>query len=307
MSIVFCRLRHMLLFLSILLIWTDLRLTWDPANYSQIDNIFVNAGEVWLPQNTLADSFTVTDVLQDYKRTVQIFANGTILYVSKVYVETICNLNLGHFPFDAQDCPIRFMVNSYPVNLVSSTGVYASFDVENRTSNSEWHATSIRMTPFLDTQASTPFESVIFYIHLKRVPQFYIYVIILPCSTLSVLSIIGMFWNENRVEQQLEKLSIGLTSLMSMTVLLDIVATSVPKTKVFPLLGIFVLICVFIIGVGCVVLVVAPVNEKNSTKRKNLTWKQKILAEISKRNFILHWFFQGANLINFVVTISFWR
>ncbi|CAJ0928220.1 unnamed protein product, partial [Mesorhabditis belari] len=80
-----------------------------------------------------AKNFTVTDVLPDYRRTVQILANGTIIYVSKVYVETICDLKLGKFPFDHQDCPIRFIVNSYPEFLVTASGMLEPFDVPNTT------------------------------------------------------------------------------------------------------------------------------------------------------------------------------
>ncbi|CAJ0934387.1 unnamed protein product, partial [Mesorhabditis belari] len=62
----------------------------------------------------------------------------------------------------------------------------------------------------------------------------------------------------NRKEDQLIKLSIGLTSLMSIAVLLQIVTDSIPKSKTFPLLGVYAIVCVFIIACGCAVLITIP-------------------------------------------------
>ncbi|CAJ0949842.1 unnamed protein product, partial [Mesorhabditis belari] len=49
-----------------------------------------------------------------------------------------------------------------------------------------------------------------------------------------------MFWTPNIKKEQLVKLTIGLTSLVSMTVLLQMLSDAIPKTSVFPLLGIYV-------------------------------------------------------------------
>lgn len=44
-----------------------------------------------------------------------------------------------------------------------------------------------------------------FNIHIKRVPNYYVYVIALPCFILTTLSIIGMFWTPNIKKEQLVK------------------------------------------------------------------------------------------------------
>ncbi|CAJ0925509.1 unnamed protein product, partial [Mesorhabditis belari] len=85
-----------------------------------------------------------------------------------------------------------------------------------------------------------------------REPSFYIYVITIPCFLLTFLSIVGCFWTTNVKERQLEKLAIALTSMMSMTTFVDMVSQQMPKTNDFPLLGTFVLICVFITSAACV-------------------------------------------------------
>ncbi|CAJ0933613.1 unnamed protein product, partial [Mesorhabditis belari] len=89
---------------------------------------------------------------------------------------------------------------------------------------------------------------------IRRVPNFYVYVIATPCFILTTLSIVGMFWTPNIKKEQLVKLTIGLTSLVSMTVLLDMLSSAIPKTSVFPLLGIYVVFCVAITSFASVVI-----------------------------------------------------
>ncbi|CAJ0566934.1 unnamed protein product, partial [Mesorhabditis spiculigera] len=81
-----------------------------------------------------------------------------------------------------------------------------------------------------------------------------------------------MFWTPNFKADQLTKLGIGLTSLVSMTVLLDMLADAIPKTDDFPLLGIYVVVCVGLTSFACVIVVVYPLD--NYHKKTNLEIKK---------------------------------
>ncbi|CAJ0584542.1 unnamed protein product, partial [Mesorhabditis spiculigera] len=103
--------------------------------------------------------------------------------------------------------------------------------------NSEWKVENMTKEIIFINDSFYKFDQANFHFHLRRQPHFYIYVIVVPSSILSILSIIGMFVGPNDRQDQLTKLTIGLTSLMSITVLLDIVTSSIPKSQTFPLLG----------------------------------------------------------------------
>ncbi|CAJ0932982.1 unnamed protein product, partial [Mesorhabditis belari] len=169
----------------------------------------------------------------DSVRAVSISNNGTVTMPTVFYVESSCVITVNVFPFDTQKCNVPIMSFVYGGDDVVTTGVVGDKAIMVSPGNGEWEVTNVTT---LDTGFDT-MQVFYFEIHLKRVPNFYIYVIALPCFILTLLSIIGMFWSPNVRKEQLTKLSIGLTSMVSMTVLLDMLATAIPKTAVFPLLG----------------------------------------------------------------------
>ncbi|KHJ92760.1 hypothetical protein OESDEN_07346 [Oesophagostomum dentatum] len=73
--------------------------------------------------------------------------------------------------------------------------------------------------------------------HLQRRPIYYITVIVAPTFLISALSILGIFSPGASDGPRNEKVSLGLGSLLAMTVLLGIVAGAMPKSNSIPLLG----------------------------------------------------------------------
>ncbi|CAJ0566930.1 unnamed protein product, partial [Mesorhabditis spiculigera] len=73
------------------------------------------------------------------------------------------------------------------------------------------------------------------------------------------------------------QLGIGLTSLVSMTVLLDMLSDAIPKTVDFPILGIYVVLCVGVTSFACVIVVVFPLD--NFHRKTNLEIKKSVEAD----------------------------
>ncbi|VDL67851.1 unnamed protein product [Nippostrongylus brasiliensis] len=74
---------------------------------------------------------------------------------------------------------------------------------------------------------------------MKRNPSFYIVVVILPSFLINLLSILGVFLNP---DEHVGNLGITLTNIMSLTFVLGILATDLPKTRVLPRIGKLVII-----------------------------------------------------------------
>jgi nicotinic acetylcholine receptor len=77
------------------------------------------------------------------------------------------------------------------------------------------------------------FRAEVHYImSLNRRPIYYLTVIVAPTFLISTLSILGIFSPGDNDGPRGEKVSLGLGSLLAMVVLLDIVATAMPKRQV---------------------------------------------------------------------------
>ncbi|CAJ0947231.1 unnamed protein product, partial [Mesorhabditis belari] len=198
---------------------------------------------------------TLDDIMPSAAKTLKITSDGTVLMATPYYFEVSCEIDITTFPFDNQTCLLPILSYAYDSTVIKSNGTINQETVGEALSgigNGEWECTGI-------SESSYQFaDQQIFQLslQLKRIPNYYVYVIAFPCFIITLLSVFGMFWTQSLQEEQLAKLGIGLTSLVSMTVLLDLLSTSIPKTAVFPLLGIYVVCCVGIIAGACILIMV---------------------------------------------------
>ena len=89
---------------------------------------------------------------------------------------------------------------------------------------------------YYESDPGVPFPRVRFSIYLRRKSMFYTINIITPCCTMSLLALLVFYLPPDSGE----KVSLGITVLLSFSVFLLLVAENVPKTSEFvPLLGKF--------------------------------------------------------------------
>ncbi|CAJ0916628.1 unnamed protein product, partial [Mesorhabditis belari] len=107
--------------LEIIYVWEDPRLIWDPSKFNGINKIYANYKDLWIVENSMSETAMIVDFVADHRKPVKVFANGTVSFLHKFYAEIICKLELGHFPFDSQDCPIILTAMSYDYDEVTMT------------------------------------------------------------------------------------------------------------------------------------------------------------------------------------------
>ncbi|CAJ0947379.1 unnamed protein product, partial [Mesorhabditis belari] len=231
--------------------WQDIRLAWNRSAYD-IGLLWVHCDSIWTPEDFVTNTIQITEVYPDRFKQCRFDHNGSVYYDQVFLGDFTCPMDISKFPFDTQDCTLQFGSNSYQWFRINQTGeLFTKYKDYSVVGNSEFGSTNCTMrTETAIGTMDTIYQSIIFDLKLKREPNFYIYVIALPSFLLTFLSIIGCFWTPNVKEEQLTKLSVALTSMMSMTTLIDLVSQEMPKTKKFPLLGIFILACVFITSIS---------------------------------------------------------
>ncbi|KAK6053314.1 hypothetical protein COOONC_09181 [Cooperia oncophora] len=114
------------------------------------------------------------------------------------------------------------------------------------------------LTYFLTQYVRQPFVEIVrpsnfnvhYIFHLQRRPIYYITVIVAPTFLISALSILGIFSPGSSDGPRNEKVSLGLGSLLAMTVLLGIVAGAMPKSNSIPLLGYYILIVILLCAIA---------------------------------------------------------
>jgi hypothetical protein len=101
--------------------WCDKRLTWNPANYSNVLLIQIPANKVWLPDLSIMNAAGTTNMIPiASNQYVAISYSGYIsVAVNLPSLQTRCPLNVLKYPFDAQKCQIIIGSWMYTTNEIN--------------------------------------------------------------------------------------------------------------------------------------------------------------------------------------------
>ncbi|KHJ87536.1 hypothetical protein OESDEN_12688 [Oesophagostomum dentatum] len=95
--------------------------------------------------------------------------------------------------------------------------------------------------------------------------------------------------SENNSGKMDLEVNLGLTTLLSSAVILEIVANSMPKASALPLLGNFILAEIFVVAAGVICSVVSLTlhHRANTRKWKPKKWMLKILGMTGSKKFFM--------------------
>lgn len=109
-------------------------------------------------------------------------------------------------------------------------------DTSNYIPNTEWALVTLhvqRNVHFYSCCAE-PYPDITYTVQMRRKPLFYVFNMIMPCFIITLIALLGFYIPSNSGE----KVSMGITTLLSMTVFLMLVAENMPPTSdVLPLVG----------------------------------------------------------------------
>ncbi|XP_067928131.1 neuronal acetylcholine receptor subunit alpha-10-like [Watersipora subatra] len=249
--------------------WIDKRLSWNASHYGGISSIIVPAEQLWLPDMALQNS--ANDIyhssLVENKFRVSIYSDGSIFWVPGGKYYTNCELDISYFPFDDQKCELHFTNWAYNGNQMNLSVQASNISLDNYQVNGEWDIVTTRahrQEKFYACCGDTPYPSIYFTIYMRRKYLFYITNIIAPCVMLSVLiSLVFYLPPESG-----EKVSLGITCLLSCIVFLLLIAESIPKrSDSVPIISIYLAIFLTITTASiCSTVVVLHVHHMGTKK-----------------------------------------
>ena len=168
---------------------------------------------------------------------VSVTSNGIVNWVPGGKFVTSCQLDITYYPFDMQECHIDLVDWAYHGLQVKLLNGSHKIGLDAYTESGEWEIVETKSQSedvYYESDPGVPFPRVRFTLLLRRKPMFYTINIITPCMTMSLLALLVFYLPPDSGE----KVSLGITVLLSFSVFLLLVAENVPKTSEFvPLLG----------------------------------------------------------------------
>jgi len=142
---------------------------------------------------------------------------------------TTCELDLTYFPFDKQECDIIIENWSYSGSQVALLNSSSDIFLDVYKPNGEWNYESSKVESSANVYEGESYPEIKFRIFLSRKPGYYLINILTPCFLMVVLALVT-FWVPPEAG---EKVSLGVTVLLSFSVFQLVIAENSPANSDF--------------------------------------------------------------------------
>uniref|UniRef100_A0A915CH68 Neurotransmitter-gated ion-channel ligand-binding domain-containing protein n=1 Tax=Parascaris univalens TaxID=6257 RepID=A0A915CH68_PARUN len=176
--------------------------------------------------------------------------NGSVILFRSMITDITCNLNLRDFPFDQQICFLIFASWSMDGSKVQLKPTNDTNNLELYIRNTEWTLMDFAYKIYMKRYdcCPQPFYDITYFLVLKRSPSYYIFSLVIPSAFITVVTIVGFFTPHSTTGENTEKVSLGVTALLSMAIIMMMVSDEVPATsEVIPLIGKYYIGLIFLI------------------------------------------------------------
>nr|ABJ09670.1 nicotinic acetylcholine receptor subunit 6 isoform III [Musca domestica] len=243
--------------------WNDYNLRWNDSEYGGVKDLRITPNKLWKPDvlmyNSADEGFDGT-----YHTNIVVKHNGNCLYVPPGIFKSTCKIDITWFPFDDQHCEMKFGSWTYDGNqldlvLNSEDGG----DLSDFITNGEWYLIAMpgKKNTIVYACCPEPYVDVTFTIQIRRRTLYYFFNLIVPCVLISSMALLGFTLPPDSGE----KLTLGVTILLSLTVFLNLVAGTLPRVSdAIPLLGTY-FNCIMFMVASSVVLTVVVLNYHHRT------------------------------------------
>uniref|UniRef100_A0A914KWX5 Uncharacterized protein n=1 Tax=Meloidogyne incognita TaxID=6306 RepID=A0A914KWX5_MELIC len=238
--------------------WHDEFLFWHPEEYGNITELRLPYDCIWLPDTTLYNSLVMKDDdsrrLLNAKLTTNITRKAVLveLLYPTIY-KFSCLLNLRYFPYDLQECTMTFSSWTYDSKGIDYLPYADNIGTSNYLENEGWYLlkTTIQRKEVKYSCCPNNYTLLKLKLYLRRKPLFYLINLIIPTAIITLIAIVGFFTTSSASGMREEKVSLGITTLLSMSILMLMVSDQMPTTSTFiPLIGWFILGMIGVISMG---------------------------------------------------------
>ncbi|XP_051898347.1 neuronal acetylcholine receptor subunit beta-4-like [Pristis pectinata] len=255
--------------------WVDYRLRWDPEEFEGINKLRINSKLIWLPDIVLYNNADGTYEVSLYTNAI-IWCNGSIYWLPPAIYKSACKIEVKHFPFDQQNCTMKFRSWTYDHTEIDMIPKTDSASMDDFTPSGEWDIVSLpgrRNTNPMDPA----YVDVTYDFIIKRKPLFYTINLIIPCILITSLAILVFYLPSDCGE----KMTLCISVLLALTVFLLLISKIVPPTSLdVPLIGKYLMFTMVLVTFSIVTSVcVLNIHHRSPSTHTMPQWVKTIFLE----------------------------
>uniref|UniRef100_A0A8C0VDA1 Cholinergic receptor nicotinic alpha 2 subunit n=1 Tax=Cyanistes caeruleus TaxID=156563 RepID=A0A8C0VDA1_CYACU len=252
--------------------WSDYKLRWDPAEYDNVTSIRVPSEMIWIPDIVLYNKW---DTLP-----AQLLWDGTVTWVPPAIYKSSCSIDVTFFPFDQQNCKMKFGSWTYDKAKIDLENMDHQVDLKDYWESGEWaiiDATGTYNSKKYDC-CTEIYPDITFCFVIRRLPLFYTINLIIPCLLISCLTVLVFYLPSDCGE----KITLCISVLLSLTVFLLLITEIIPSTSlVIPLIGEYLLFTMIFVTLSIIITVfVLNVHHRSPSTHTMPRWVRRLFLEL---------------------------
>ncbi|KAB0796779.1 hypothetical protein PPYR_10840 [Photinus pyralis] len=218
-------------------IWIDHHLKWNASDFSGIKVIRIPYNRVWRPDLILYNNADPQFQASVINTNVIVSNSGEVVWLSHGIYRSSCDINVEYFPFDLQNCHMKWASWTYDGYQIELMKQSEEGDVSNYQANGEFDLLSFSAIKHVEYYSCCPepYPDITYTIKLKRRPLFYVFNLILPCILINGIALLVFYVPS----ESGEKVTLGISALLSMTVFLMTIRETLPPTEKTPLISLY--------------------------------------------------------------------
>ncbi|XP_075438100.1 neuronal acetylcholine receptor subunit alpha-9 [Ascaphus truei] len=213
--------------------------------------------------------------------------DGQIMWDSPAITKSSCKVDVSFFPFDGQQCRLTFGSWTYNGNQIDILNHLDTADLTDFVENVEWEMLGMPAKKNVITYGccSEPYPDVTYTLILKRRASFYIFNLLLPCVMISFLAPLGFYLPADSGE----KVSLGVTVLLALTVFQLLVAESMPPSENVPLIGKYYIATMTMITASTALTIfIMNIHHCGPEAKPVPKWAKKFILQYMSRIFFVY-------------------
>nr|XP_056721967.1 neuronal acetylcholine receptor subunit alpha-3 [Euleptes europaea] len=233
--------------------WNDYKLKWNPEDYGGVRFIRVPSQKIWKPDIVLYNN-AVGDFQVDDKTKAILNYTGNVTWMPPAIFKSSCKIDVTYFPFDYQNCTMKFGSWSYDKAEIDLVLVGSAMNLKEYWESGEW---AIINAPGYKHDikyncCEAVYPDITYSLYIRRLPLFYTINMIIPCLLISFLTVLVFYLPSDCGE----KVTLCISVLLSLTVFLLVITETIPSTSlVIPLIGEYLLFTMIFVTLSIVITV----------------------------------------------------
>ncbi|KFP30684.1 Neuronal acetylcholine receptor subunit alpha-2, partial [Colius striatus] len=265
--------------------WSDYKLRWNPADFDNVTSIRVPSEMIWIPDlvlyNNADGEFAVTHMTKAH-----LFSSGKVKWVPPAIYKSSCSIDVTFFPFDQQNCKMKFGSWTYDKAKIDLENMDHHVDLKDYWESGEWaiiNAIGTYNSKKYDC-CTEIYPDITFSFLIRRLPLFYTINLIIPCLLISCLTVLVFYLPSDCGE----KITLCISVLLSLTVFLLLITEIIPSTSlVIPLIGEYLLFTMIFVTLSIIITVfVLNVHHRSPSTHTMPRWVRSFFLD-----FIPRWLF----------------